>query len=277
MMNTGESKIKLKKIYFMLLMIVFILLLNGCSILKTALYHEYVVKEYVGTASVEQEKILESDSLEKSGKSDEKKKYVVVFHGIYGTFKDMEIIAGNLEKEGYHVVSIQYPTNEDSIEVISEKYIKPVIDSLEKDREVNFIVHSMGSGILRYYLKNNKVENLGKVTFISPPSHGSGLSDNPVAKMLKNPLGEAVGQFSTKEDSFINLLGEPDYPCYIIIGNKSNNFLYSAMIKGKDDGMVPLATSRLESCDYKVIESTTHTSILKDQRTIKEIKDYLSR
>ena len=133
----------------------------------------------------------------------------------------------------------------------------------------------MGTGILRYYLKTHKLNNLGKVIFISPPSHGSQLSDNPISDILKDTLGKSVRQFKTSSDSFVNSLGEPDYQCYVMIGNKSGNFLYSILIPGIDDGMVPFKTSRLNNCNYKVIENATHTSILKDKRTLNEIADYL--
>ena len=246
---------KRKRTYLLFFMML-LLILPGCSVLKTALYHNYEVKKYENV--------------------NDDKEYVVVFHGVYGKFEDMSIIAESLNKEGYNVISIQYPTNTDSVEEITEKYIKPVLDGIDKDKKVNFIVHSMGSGVLRYYLKNNEVKNLGKVVFISPPSHGSALSDNPVSSLLKEPLGKAVAQFSMKEGSFVNKLGNPDYPCYVMIGNKTNNPIYSAMIPGKDDGMVPLNSSKLDTCDYKIIEKTTHTSILKDERTISEIKKYLN-
>ena len=227
---------------------------TGCAVLKTALHHDYKINKYDKT---------------------ENKEYIVLFHGIYGTEKDMKPIAEMLENKNYNIISIQYPTNSDSVEMISEKYIKPVIDELNNDKKVHFVVHSMGSGILRHYLKNKNMDNLGKVVFISPSSHGSELADHFISKMLKNPLGEAVLQFSIKEDSFVNKLGNPDYLCYVLIGNKSNNPVYSAIIPGKDDGMVPLDGSKLDSCAYKVIDKTSHTSILKDERTFNEIENYL--
>ena len=245
-----------RKRTYLLLFMLLLLILPGCSVLKTALYHDYEIKKY--------------DNV------NDDKEYIVVFHGVYGKLEDMNIIAEALSNEGYNVISIQYPTNTDSVEEITEKYIKPALDNIDKERKVNFIVHSMGSGVLRYYLKNNEVKNLGKVVFISPPSHGSALSDNPVSSMLKEPLGKAVSQFSMKKESFVNELGDPDYPCYVMIGNKSNNPVYSAMIPGKDDEMVPLNGSKLDTCDYKIIDKTTHTSILKDDRTISEIKKYLN-
>ena len=243
-----------KRSLYLCLLAGIILTFTGCAVLKTALHHDYKINKYDETENME---------------------YIVLFHGIYGTEKDMKPIAEMLGNKNYNIISIQYPTNSDSVEMISEKYIKPVIDGLDNDKKVHFVVHSMGSGILRYYLKNNNMDNLGKVVFISPPSHGSALADHFISKMLKDLLGEAVLQFSIKEDSFVNKLGNPDYSCYVLIGNKSNNPLYSVIIPGKDDGMVPLDGSKLDSCAYKVVDKASHTSILKDERTFNEIENYL--
>ena len=46
------------------------------------------------------------------------------------------------------------------------------------------------------------------------------------------------------------------------------------IIRGKDDGMVPLKTAKMKSDNFKIIENTTHTSILKDKRTMKEISEF---
>ena len=247
-----------------------IITFTGLKITKRLLYHPYNVTKF--------------------GAFDKNKDFVIVFHGIYGKAKTLKSITDTLEKEGYSGINIQYPTTEDTVEKITEKYIAPNIESVSKTVEeentrrkkqglpeikINFIVHSMGTGILRYYLKTHKLDNLGKVVFISPPSHGSQLSDNPISDILKDTLGNSVRQFKTSSDSFVNSLGEPDYSCYVMIGNKSGNFLYSILIPGIDDGMVPFKTSRLNNCNYKVIENATHTSILKDKRTLNEIADYL--
>ncbi|WP_036100401.1 lipase [Leptotrichia sp. oral taxon 215] len=247
-----------------------IITFTGLKITKRLLYHPYNVTKF--------------------GTFDKNKDVVIVFHGIYGKAKTLNAITDTLEKEGYSGINIQYPTTEDTVEKITEKYIAPNVESVIKTVEeenvirrkqrlpeikINFIVHSMGTGVLRYYLKTHKLNNLGKVVFISPPSHGSQLSDNPISDIIKDTLGDAVKQFKTSSDSFINSLGEPDYQCYVMIGNKSGNFLYSILIPGIDDGMVPFKTSRLNNCNYKVIENATHTSILEDKRTLNEIADYL--
>ena len=84
--------------------------------------------------------------------------------------KNFKIHYWHAWKKGYSGINIQYPTTEDTVEEITEKYIAPNIESVSKTVEeentrrkkqglpeikINFIVHSMGTGILRYYLKNS--------------------------------------------------------------------------------------------------------------------------
>ena len=258
------------------------------NIIAKLLYHEYKVKIYY----------------KKNDDSRKNQDFLVLLHGIYGKSSDMESIAQNF-KDNYRIINIQYPTTKETAEEISDLYIEPNIKNIKEqifsenfhkkienqyyeitensnkinknfnqNIKINFVAHSMGTGILRYYLKENPLENLGKVVFISPPSHGSHLADVPFVDKLPSMLGKVVPQFSTKKDSFVNQLGEPDYDYMILIGNKTNNLLYSMIIRGKDDGMVPLKTAKMKSDNFKIIENTTHTSILKDKRTMKEISEF---
>ena len=258
------------------------------NIIAKLLYHEYKVKIYY----------------KKNDDSRKNQDFLVLLHGIYGKSSDMESIAQNF-KDNYRIINIQYPTTKETAEEISDLYIEPNIENIKEqifsenfhkkienqyyeitensnkinknfnqNIKINFVAHSMGTGILRYYLKENPLENLGKVVFISPPSHGSHLADVPFVDKLPSMLGKVVPQFSTKKDSFVNQLGEPDYDYMILIGNKTNNPLYSMIIRGKDDGMVPLKTAKMKSDNFRIIENTTHTSILKDKRTMKEISEF---
>ena len=258
------------------------------NVITKLLYHNYEVKIYY----------------EKNDESRKNQDFLVLLHGIYGKSSDMESIAQNF-KDNYRIINIQYPTTKETAEEISDLYIEPNIENIKEqifsenfhkkignqyyeiaensnkinknfnqNIKINFVAHSMGTGILRYYLKENPLENLGKVVFISPPSHGSHLADVPFVDKLPSMLGKVVPQFSTKKDSFVNQLGEPDYDYMILIGNKTNNPLYSMIIRGKDDGMVPLKTAKMKSDNFKIIENTTHTSILKDKRTMKEISEF---
>ena len=265
--NFGEIMKKFFKILFFIILLTILILWLAKVFLLT---HKYQVKYY------------NEDKIEKD--------IVITFNGIYGYEKQLRFIDEKLAEDGYSVVNIQYPTVDDKIVEMTDKYIAPVIDeqvkklneiNLERkaknlpELKVNFVVHSMGSCLIRYYLKEHELDSLGKVVLISPPSHGSQLADNPIADILWYFIGPAVADMKTDENSFVNQLGKPTYPCYVLIGDKSNNFLYSMLIKGEDDGMVPLATAKLEGSPLKTIENTTHTSILEKQETVDEILKFL--
>jgi len=247
-----------KILFFIILLSILILWLVKIFLLT----HKYQVKYY------------NEDKIEKD--------IVITFNGIYGYEKQLRFIDEKLAEDGYTV--------NDNIMEMTEKYIVPIIDEqVEKLNKINlerkaknlpelkihFVVHSMGTCLLRYYLKENKLDSLGKVVLITPPSHGSQLSDNPIADLIPYFIGPAVKDMKTNENSFVNQLGNPNYPCYILIGDSSNNFLFSMFIKGEDDGMIPLATAGLEGASLKTIKNTTHTSILENQETVDEILKFL--
>ena len=260
----------MKKFFKILFFIVLLFILILWFVKVFLLTHKYQVKYY------------NEDKIEKD--------IVITFNGIYGYEKQLRFIDEKLAEDGYSVVNIQYPTVDDKIAEMTDKYIVPIIDeqveklnkiNLERkaknlpELKINFVVHSMGSCLIRYYLKEHRLDSLGKVVLISPPSHGSQLADNPIADILWYFIGPAVADMKTDENSFVNQLGKPTYPCYVLIGDKSNNFLYSMLIKGEDDGMVPLATAKIEGSPLKTIENTTHTSILEKQETVDEILKFL--
>ena len=102
------------------IIILTIITFTGLKITKRFLYHPYNVTKF--------------------GNSDKNKDVVVVFHGIYGKAKTLNHITDTLEKEGYSGINIQYPTIEDTVEEITEKYIAPNIESISKTVEEENII-----------------------------------------------------------------------------------------------------------------------------------------
>ena len=256
------TKNLLLTIKFLIIFIVSLEIFNY-FILGKLLYKSYDIKAYKSS------KIIKNNS--------NINKVIILIHGIYGNHNDLMKIAEFYANRGYEVISIQYPSTTDNIENISKKYIDPVIKNIDKNKEKYIIAHSMGTIVTREYLINNKIDNLKKVVFISPPSKGTNLADSIPAKLLSYGFGKSLFDLSTKKNSFVNTLKDPDYTCKVFIGNKSNNYLYSLIIKGKDDGMVPIDTARLNSCDYELIDGVTHKSILRDNNSIYKIKDFIEK
>ncbi len=217
------------------------------------------------------------------------KDIVILMHGIYSKLDNLEYIEKKLEENGYSGVNIQYPTTKDDIQDIARKYIEPeiekkikILNEINKKRvsenkkklKINFVVHSMGSVVLRYQLQENTFEELGKVVFLSPPSHGSSMAGNFFTELLSPYLGKAIKQINVQKDSFVNQLKEPDYNCYVMVGNRANNPLYSVITDGESDGAVPVKSAKLENCKFKIIDGESHSSILKSDKVMQEILKY---
>jgi pimeloyl-ACP methyl ester carboxylesterase len=200
--------------------------------------------------------------------------YVVLIHGLWSKSDMLETIAESLSAKGYRVINVQYPTTEGDIDSITKDFIAPALHGLDEAATVHFVTHSMGSVVLRHYLANNSLPQLGKVVFVAPPSHGSPLADLSLTELLSSSLGVAVLQLGTDNDSFVNSLPEPDYPCYVLAGDNAYPIL-SWLIPGEDDGLVPLDTIALDTCKFKLITDTAHKSILDDERTLLVIGNFL--
>ena len=97
-----------KILFFIILLTILILWLVKIFLLT----HKYQLKYY------------NEDKIEKD--------IVITFNGIYGTEKQLRFIDEKLAEDGYSVVNIQYPTVDDKIAEMTDKYIVPIIDEQVK-------------------------------------------------------------------------------------------------------------------------------------------------
>ena len=147
----------MKKFFKILFFIVLFFILILWLVKIFLLTHKYQVKYY------------NEDKIEKD--------IVITFNGIYGYEKQLRFIDEKLSEDGYSVVNIQYPTVDDKITEMTDKYIVPTIDEqIKKLNEINleretknlpklkihFVVHSMGSCLIRYYLKEHKLNRMSR-------------------------------------------------------------------------------------------------------------------
>ncbi|HSQ98120.1 MAG TPA: alpha/beta fold hydrolase [Rickettsiales bacterium] len=208
--------------------------------------------------------------------------YVVLIHGLARTSKSMEKMGKFLSQNGYEVVNINYPSHKQTIEEFSnivnsdiQKYCT------DKTKKINFVTHSMGSIILRYYLKNNKLKNLGRVVMLAPPNHGTEIVDflgyNKIFGWLFKALqGPAAMQLSTDPKTSLPIqLGKADFEVGIIIGNKHKGKILSYLIKGENDGRVSIESSKLEGMKEHIVISGGHRFLPDNKEAIQKTLKFL--
>lgn len=215
----------------------------------------------------------QSDSiLEASSENDE---FVYVLHGLGRTKFSMWLIASRLEEAGYRVIRIGYhslkSTPEEILEDVTQKIDENMPDSC---LTVNFVGHSMGGLMIRAYLDNNKVENLGRAVLIGPPNHGTTFVDKYRDTWWMKMMGPMTQALGTDEDSFPNSLNDPYYPVGIIAG-VSDMFGNKSAIPGEDDGLVSLESTRLDRMTDRIIIETSHGMMRYNKEVAEQTIEFL--
>jgi hypothetical protein len=201
----------------------------------------------------------------------EPSQWVVLLHGLARSKSSMSKMEACIKQAGFSVLNLGYPSQKKTIENLVNDHLVPAIQKCRNQgaSRIHFVTHSMGGILVRYYLKFNKLEELGHVVMLSPPNAGSEVVDTLksffIFKWLNGPAGQQLG---TTPDALPIILGDVDFHPGIITGDRSINLILSWMIPGPDDGKVSVKRSQVKGmADFRVIHAT-HPFIMKNAQAI---------
>ncbi len=206
------------------------------------------------------------------------KECVILLHGLARSDGSLEKMEQALKADGFHIINVDYPSREYTIETLAETYISKAVKNCESHEveKIHFVTHSMGGILVRYYLSQHQLDKLGRVVMLSPPNQGSEVVDNlgdfPGYYALNGPAGQQLG---TEPSSLPNTLGAVDYPVGIITGNKSINLILSLYIPGEDDGKVSVERAKVEGMTDFLVLPHTHPLIMDSDETIRQTIHFL--
>jgi triacylglycerol lipase len=202
--------------------------------------------------------------------------WVILLHGIMRSPRSMNSVEHYLKNRGYRVINFGYPSTEESIETIAALLNEEITSIPDEGKTVNFVTHSMGSIVVRYYLAHYHIENLGRVVMIAPPNRGS-----IIVSYLKSwpPyrwfFGEAGQELARTPESLPNILPAPPCEFGIIAGGIGNSFGFNPLIPGDDDGTVGVDETRLPGeTDFIQIKGQ-HSTLLMQMSVIDNVVAFL--
>jgi len=202
---------------------------------------------------------------------------VVMMHGLARSSRAMNKMARALAREGYDVINVDYPSTTATVEVLTKQIFDTLEPEIRDADTVHFVTHSMGGIILRQYLHDHELRNLGRVVMLAPPSRGSEVTDKlgrlPLFRWINGPAGNQLG---TGTNSLPLRLDVPACELGIIAGDRSINPILSMLIPGPDDGKVALERVKPASyTDYLQLH-VTHACMVWNPRVIAQTGHFLA-
>ena len=205
---------------------------------------------------------------------------VILLHGMARSSASMETMAEAIDAAGFTAINVDYPSREYPIEELAPMAVGEgllLCEAAGATQQVHFVTHSLGGILVRKYLKNNEIKNLGRVVMLGPPNQGSKavdeLGDIPGFEWLNGPAGRQLGK---GPQSVPLQLGAANFELGIIAGNKSIDPITSAVLDDPDDGKVSVEDTKLEGMDDFIIVEHSHALMMRRQLPIELTIQFLN-
>jgi pimeloyl-ACP methyl ester carboxylesterase len=202
---------------------------------------------------------------------------VVLLHGLGRTRWSFYRLEQSLRAAGYTVVNRTYPSRARPVEDLARDFVGPLVAEQAGATKLHFVTHSMGGIVLRCYLRDHAVPNLGRVVMLAPPNAGSELADRLIPtwiyRTVNGPAGQQLGTAGLPRKLGPWPAGAGELG--IIAGGVSLNPLFSAALPGPNDGKVTVASARLEGMKDFLVVPSSHTWLGWRHAVIAQIEGFL--
>lgn len=204
---------------------------------------------------------------------------VILLHGLGRTSFSMQKMADVLSDAGYIVSNVHYDSRDFTVEQLS---VMAIGEGLAECREagasqIHFATHSLGGILVRYYMDQYTIDELGRVVMLAPPNHGSEVIDVfgrvPGFFALS---GEPAHQLGTSGPESIPVSLPPvNFELGVIAGNRSFSPIFSMALPERDDGKVTVESTRIEGMSDFIEMPYTHTFIMQRDAAIRQVLHFI--
>ncbi len=188
-------------------------------------------------------------------------------------------MARALRRAGYTVLNVAYPSRTADVGTLSRRTLPPAFahESLAACTRIHVVAHSMGGLLVRAHGGRRLDPRIGRVVMLGPPNQGSEVVDRlghwRVFRWLNGPAGTELG---TGPDSVPRALGPVNVELGVIAGDRSINWINSALIPGPDDGKVSIGATAVEGMAEHLVVHVAHPFLMRDRAVIQATIRFLA-
>ncbi len=204
---------------------------------------------------------------------------VVLLHGLARSSSSLTTMQNALEEAGYTTANIDYPSRDHAIEELADIAVGKGLASCRAKADIetiHFVTHSLGGILVRQYLSENEIDELGRVVMMGPPNQGSSAVDDmesvPGFDWINGPAGRQLGKGA---ESVPLALGPVDFELGVIAGDRSIDPITSAVLEDPDDGRVSVEDTKIDGMDDFVLLHHSHAFMMRMPKTIAQTLAFL--
>jgi pimeloyl-ACP methyl ester carboxylesterase len=206
---------------------------------------------------------------------------VVLVHGLGAVRALMAPLGEELERHGYTVFNVTYPSTRSEL-AEHARGLASIIAGLEGIEEINLVGHSMGNIVVRHWLgdcrdgRTQPDARLRRIVMIAPPNHGAEMASSWGRNVFFTTFaGQSALELGVGWGDVEKRLATPWVPFGIIAGGKGDDKGFNKHIDGDDDGLVSVATTKLDgAADYALLPYP-HTTLLFKPETHERVVRFL--
>lgn len=203
---------------------------------------------------------------------------VILIHGLGRSPLSMIWLQWTLERAGYQVTNLRYPSRGSDALPRALERLDQAIHSQNQPipGQIHFVTHSLGGIVLRDYLAGHAITNLGRVVMLAPPNHGSELADYLkkcwLGRFILGPVGCQLG---TAAADLPARLGPADFQPGVIASDGPGIPWNCLLFHGPSDGIVSVQSAKLDGmADFLVVHGS-HTWIMWRADTTRQVLSFL--
>lgn len=214
-------------------------------------------------ASPSEQALSGEDPREAGGVRDSERELVILIHGLGAKAWMMHLLERRLRRLGFQTRAWGYRSVGSTVEKVAARFQEFLRRqaTLNPQRPMHIVAHSMGGIVTRRVLLDDRIENLKRVVLLAPPNAGSHAA-RYLGPWLKW-LSPALSQLSDATDSFVVDLEPP----------RGGEW---GIVAAQYDRVVPVDSTRLTIARDHVVLPTGHMRLLLRRDTASHVGRFLT-